>query len=237
MHVFYHNYIYHIYMCIYIYIVSHSYIDHLQIYSILTYIIYIYSTILIYTKYMYISLIVVSSLSHVQLFAAPWTVAHQAPLSMGFPRQEHWSGLPCPSPGHLPDPEMKPPSPARQADSSPLSHQESPICVCVCADVLQRGQAAHSSVLAWRVPWTLYSLWGCKESDTTEWPSLYLYMHTHIHSPILACVTCVYAPPPSHTPLHTHSHSPHTGGTYFALLLVLPPGLGQLLFQLQQHVL
>ena len=42
--------------------------------------------------------------SRVRLFAAPWTVAHQAPLSMGFSRQEYWSGLPCLSPGDLPDP-------------------------------------------------------------------------------------------------------------------------------------
>ena len=42
----------------------------------------------------------VKSLSHVWLFATPWTVAYQAPLSMGFPRQEYWSGLPLPSPGH-----------------------------------------------------------------------------------------------------------------------------------------
>ena len=47
------------------------------------------------------------SLSHVQLFETPWTVAHQAPLSMGFPRQEYWSGLPLPSPGDLPDPGTK----------------------------------------------------------------------------------------------------------------------------------
>ena len=43
------------------------------------------------------------SLSHVQLFATPWTVAHQAPPSMGFSRQEYWSGLPFPSPGNLLD--------------------------------------------------------------------------------------------------------------------------------------
>ena len=43
-------------------------------------------------------------LSHVRLFVTPWTVAHQAPPSMGFPRQEYWSGLPFPSPGDLPDP-------------------------------------------------------------------------------------------------------------------------------------
>ena len=48
----------------------------------------------------------------------PWTIAHQAPLSMEFSRQEYWGGLPFPSPGDLPDPELKPRSPALQADSS-----------------------------------------------------------------------------------------------------------------------
>ena len=52
-------------------------------------------------------------------FATPWIVAHQAPLSMGFPRQECWSRLPFPSPGDLPDPGSKPVSPAWQADSLP----------------------------------------------------------------------------------------------------------------------
>ena len=47
---------------------------------------------------------VLSCFSHVQLSATPWTAAHQAPLSMGFSRQEYWSGLPCPPPGGLPDP-------------------------------------------------------------------------------------------------------------------------------------
>ena len=46
------------------------------------------------------------------LFGTPWPVACQAPLSMGFPRQEYWSGVPFPSPGDLPDPEIKPASPA-----------------------------------------------------------------------------------------------------------------------------
>ena len=45
-----------------------------------------------------------SRFSHVRLFATSWTVALQAPLSVGFSRQEHWSGLPCPPPGDLPDP-------------------------------------------------------------------------------------------------------------------------------------
>ena len=49
----------------------------------------------------------------------PWTVDHQAPLSMGFSRQEYWSGLPFPSPGDLPNPGIEPRSPAMQADSLP----------------------------------------------------------------------------------------------------------------------
>ena len=53
------------------------------------------------------SLLLFSSLSSCQLFVTLWTVAHQAPLSMGFSRQEYWSGLPCPSPGHLPNPGIK----------------------------------------------------------------------------------------------------------------------------------
>ena len=51
--------------------------------------------------------------------ATPWTIACQAPLSMGFSRQEYWSGLPFPSPGDLPDPGIEPGSPALHADSLP----------------------------------------------------------------------------------------------------------------------
>ena len=50
------------------------------------------------------------SLSHVRLFATPWTVTHQASLSIGFSRQEYWSGLPFPPPGDLPDPRIAPTS-------------------------------------------------------------------------------------------------------------------------------
>ena len=59
----------------------------------------------------------VKSLSRVQLFVTLWTAAHQAPPSMGFSRQEYWSGLPFPSPGDLPDSGIKPWSPAFQADT------------------------------------------------------------------------------------------------------------------------
>ena len=54
-------------------------------------------------------------LSHVQLFVTPWTVAHQAPLSLGFPRKEYRSGLPFPPPEHLPNPGIKPTSPVSPA--------------------------------------------------------------------------------------------------------------------------
>ena len=53
---------------------------------------------------------VLTCFSHVQLFATPWTIACQAPLSMGFSRQEYWSGLPFPSPGDFPNPGIKPAS-------------------------------------------------------------------------------------------------------------------------------
>ena len=67
----------------------------------------------------------VQSLSRVRLFATPGTIAHQAPLSMGFSRQEYWCGLPYPPPEDLPDPGIKPRSPALQADSLPSEPRES----------------------------------------------------------------------------------------------------------------
>ena len=52
-------------------------------------------------------------------FVTPWSVAHQPPLSTGVSRKEYWSGLPCPPPGDLPNPEIEPGSPALQAASLP----------------------------------------------------------------------------------------------------------------------
>ena len=72
-----------------------------------------------------------SCFSHVWLFVTPWTVARQAPLSMGFSRKEYWSGLPCPPPRDLEDPVIEPASPAMQADSLLLSHWESPVALKV----------------------------------------------------------------------------------------------------------
>ena len=61
-----------------------------------------------------------------------WNVARQAPLSLGFSRQEYWSGLPFPSPGSLPDPGHRPGSPALQADSLPIDLQGKPYFISSC---------------------------------------------------------------------------------------------------------
>ena len=73
----------------------------------------------IFSPTSYTEILKVKSLSHVQLFVTPWTVASQAPQSMEFSRQEYWSGFPFPSPGDLPDPGIKPGSPTLQADALP----------------------------------------------------------------------------------------------------------------------
>ena len=68
------------------------------------------------------------------LFETSWTVAHQAPLSMGLSGQEYWSGLPYPPPRDIPDPGIEPAplaASALQADSLPLSHWESPLVTLV----------------------------------------------------------------------------------------------------------
>ena len=65
------------------------------------------------------------SLSRVRLFVTPWTVAYQVPPSMGFSRQEYWSGLPFPSPGDLPNPGIEPPgkSPYVKRELIGLGHE------------------------------------------------------------------------------------------------------------------
>ena len=79
------------------------------------------SSVLMGVKSPFLSLrrtpVLAHSFSRVQLRTTPWNLAHQTSPSMGFPRQEYWSGLPSPPLGNLPDPEIKPRSPALQADS------------------------------------------------------------------------------------------------------------------------
>ena len=73
----------------------------------------------------------VKSLSRVQLFGTPWTVAYQAPLSIKFSQQEYWSGLPFPPPGDHPDPGTEPAPPALQAIPLLLSHWDFPYILMV----------------------------------------------------------------------------------------------------------
>ena len=85
-------------------------------------------------------ILLLSHFSCVWLCATLWTVACQAPLSMGFSRQEYWSGLRFPSPGDLPEPGIKPGSPASQVDSLLLSHEGSlpnPAAAAAAAKSLQ----------------------------------------------------------------------------------------------------
>ena len=86
----------------------------------------------------------VKSLSPVQLFATPSTVVYQASPSMGFFRQEYWSGLPFPSPGDLPDPGIEPRSPASSADALPSEPgNQSFLCSWPCDDITRRQLSAN----------------------------------------------------------------------------------------------
>ena len=148
-------------------------------------------------------------LSHAELFATIWTIACQFPLSMGFSRQEYWSGLPFPPPGDLP---MSFESPALQADILQLSHWVSSyIWASLVAQIVKNlpaiqeirvqslsqeapmeiEMATRSSILAWRIPWTEepagYSPWGLKESDTTERLTL-AHFFTFIYIYIYICI-------------------------------------------------
>ena len=77
----------------------------------------------------------VKLLSHVLLFETPWIVASKSPLSMGFSRQEYWSGLTFPSPGDLPHPGIESGSPTLQADALPSEPQGKPIRLYLCSSI------------------------------------------------------------------------------------------------------
>ena len=102
----------------------------------------------------------VKSLSRVRLFATPWTVAYQAPPSMGFSRQEYWSGLPFSSSGDLPDPAIKPRSPALQADT--LTSEPFPVVMYGCESWIIKNAECQKfdafKLWCWRrllrLPWT-----------------------------------------------------------------------------------
>ena len=93
-------------------------------------------------------------LSRVWLFATPWTVAHQAPLSLGFSRQEYWSGLPFPSPGDLPNSGTEPGSPTLQVDALLFEHHWlegscfTILCACLLCTRLSHEDAHSPSLLS-----------------------------------------------------------------------------------------
>ena len=90
----------------------------------------------------------VKSLSHVPLFVTPWTVAYQAPPSMGFSRQEYWSGLPFPSSGNLPHPGIKPRSPALYTDALPPEPPGSPPYKLL-GNLIPTGRMAGLKTVLW----------------------------------------------------------------------------------------
>ena len=114
-------------------------------------------------------LLLLSCFSCVQLFATPWTITHQAPLSMDFSKQEDWSGLPFPFPGDLPNPGNKPTSLTSFASAggyfTTWRRQWQPTPVFLLGEV--HGQRSLAG----------YSPWGRKESDMTEQLSLSLHFH------------------------------------------------------------
>ena len=102
--------------------------------------------------------VVVLSLSCVQFFATPWTIAYQAPPSMGFSRQEYWSGLPFPSPGDLPNPGIEPGSPALEADALTSEPPGKPLrsrpTLCDTVNHSPPGSFVHGILLARILEWT-----------------------------------------------------------------------------------
>ena len=107
-------------------------------------------------------------LSRVQLFVTPWTVALQAPLSMGFSRPEYWSGLPCPPPGDLPDPGIKPGSPVLAGRFFTMSHQGSPeISLEISKFMNQHSRAARRNTAMIQTHFSCKNLFGrsCTDGD------------------------------------------------------------------------
>ena len=114
-----------------------------------------------------IRLCCVQSLSCARLFATPWTMVHQASLSMGFSRQEYWSGLPFPPSRDLLDPGIKPLSPASPALAGKF-FTTSAIWVAHNKEWQLQYSCLENPMDRGTMSLVGYSPWGCKESDTAE---------------------------------------------------------------------
>ena len=129
-----------------------------------------------------------SYFSHVRLSATLWTIAHQAPLSMGFSRQEHSSGLPCPPPGDLPDPRIKPESPVAPALADRF---------VITSTTWEAPQSTISFVQSLRSCPTLCNSMDCSISGFPAHHQLPELAQTHVHQVGDAI-----------QPSHSLSHSP-----------------------------
>ena len=129
----------------------------------------------------------VKSLSCVWLFATPWTIAHQAPLSRGFPRQEYWSGLLFLSPGYLPKPRTEPRSLALQTDSLPSEPPEKPnVYTAILTMDNQQGPTVYHTELCSTLYGSLNGrIWGKMDTCVHMAESLKLSQH---------CVLIGYTP-------------------------------------------
>ena len=122
-----------------------------------------------------------SHFSRVWLFANLWTLIHQAPLPMGFSRQEYWSELPCPTPGDLPDPGIEPKSPADcvlQLDSLLLNHWEAHIDLCMVLSSYKcskRDCICLNMFMTWGI-----SLLTCTAIITANWTSIFQSFLIHL---------------------------------------------------------
>ena len=111
------------------------------------------------------------------LFVTPWTVVHQAPPSVGFSRQEYWHGLPCPPPGDLPNPGIKPRSPALQVDSIPSEPPGKPRNTIVGSLSLLQGifssqESTGVSFIAGR----FFTSWATWETQGVDVPSELIFL-------------------------------------------------------------
>ena len=160
------------------------------------------------------------SLSCVRLFVTPWTVAHQAPQSMKFSRQEYWRGLPFPSPGDLPNPGMEPRSPALQADALPseppgkpkdLVLSVSPSSVGLPSTAKQKKKwRGHTRIVSKILPRRLEGILNL--NSVARGPG------QHTRGPF--CVTSLLPPLLSVDAPATHVTSPHSCRKDFSLILL-----------------
>ena len=138
---------------------------------------------------------VLSCLSRVRLFAIPWTVALRAPLSMGFPRQEYWSGLPFPPPGHLPNPGTELGSPASSGEFFTTELSGKPWraeMVAICLGKLSWGLRHHSwlELCSWMNEWIsgegLNGYFRCQELNAISIAACVCLLRRFLHVQLFA---------------------------------------------------